>query len=521
MALILEHEGDVIGSLRLVDSAAASHEGFTLWRDHLIEGAIERDGSHYIDGVGFRDLHPEEQKIDVVLWVGESEDAAVQINEPNDPTKEHGLAAIARDAEGRRFIVRQAWLKKNNVSPAVRDEDFAKLTGLPTADVRRGEAKADRQWHVVTRLDGAPAAAIHSATAAFVERCWSARLTSAGIATLKEPIKSAYAEAALHYLLEEARSSGFRFVFRKSKNVRGVEFQDATARNLYSFTTNQGHLLFFLRSPAQKRASRLWDDAVARYGPQEPNERGEYRITLRTQAHAAEMIAWLQSVGAWHDIISPVGTSPRLPADTFKTVTAAHLLAAARRLADGFADHPFGPSSDYDVLFEDKRLPPKALFGLAASEALGRRIGPGQFTGGTGTSCFRIIAAAGYPIVAKHEPPPAEPGLSDDDRQWAEGHKRLVTHLKRERGHGLSAAKRAQFRAEHGHLLCERCDLNPVEHFGGVDGEACIEVHHDRIAVSDMKPGHRTELEDLKCLCANCHRVVHRELKRAALAASS
>jgi len=508
-----------IGVLRLEDNAAASHEGFDMWRQVLGDGATMRSGYQYIGDIGFRDLHPEEDKIDIALWVGDSEDAVVQINEPNDPKTENGLAAIARDGEGRRYVVRQAWLKKNNVSPAIRDEEFAKLTRLSPADVRRGKAKAGRQWHVVTRLDGVSEASILSATAAFVEQCWSGRLAAAGIATLLEAISSSSTEAALHYLLDEARSAGFRFVFRKSKDVRGVEFQDATGRNLYSFTANRGHLLFYLRAPAQKRATGLWAAAVARYGRQKPNSQGEYRIPVSTRAAAEGLIAWLQSIGAWHDIISVVGASPRLSAETLKAVSAAHLLAAARRLADGFADHPFGPSSDYDVVFEDKRLPPKALFGLAASEALGREIRSEHFSGGIGTLCFRIIAAAGYPIVAKGEQPPAEPGLSDDDRLWTEGNKKLVKHLKRERGHGLSAAKRAQFRAQHGRLFCERCEMDPVEHFGGVDGEACIEVHHDKVAVSDMQTGHRTALEDLKCLCANCHRVVHRELKQAAVAA--
>jgi len=34
-----------------------------------------------------------------------------------------------------------------------------------------------------------------------------------------------------------------------------------------------------------------------------------------------------------------------------------------------------------------------------------------------------------------------------------------------------------------------------------------------------MPPGYKTKLEDLQCLCANCHRVVHHELRIAAKAA--
>lgn len=108
--------------------------------------------------------------------------------------------------------------------------------------------------------------------------------------------------------------------------------------------------------------------------------------------------------------------------------------------------------------------------------------------------------------------------LSDEDREWAEGNKKLVTHLRRERHPGLASKKRAQFLADHGFLFCERCKLEPRKHFESEDGDACIEVHHSDTMVSQMQSGHLTKLEDLQCLCANCHRYVHRILKREAKA---
>jgi hypothetical protein len=100
-----------------------------------------------------------------------------------------------------------------------------------------------------------------------------------------------------------------------------------------------------------------------------------------------------------------------------------------------------------------------------------------------------------------------------DDEEWSEGKLALVTHLRRERAQGLSAAKKADVLATTGKLLCERCGFDPVEQYGDDVGEACIEVHHHMVRVADMKDGHVTRLADLQCLCANCHRVVHRELK--------
>jgi hypothetical protein len=62
----------------------------------------------------------------------------------------------------------------------------------------------------------------------------------------------------------------------------------------------------------------------------------------------------------------------RLPASELARVSAEHLFIAVQRLVGGFADHDFGNSTHYDVLLDDgSRLAPKAVFGLAASQALG------------------------------------------------------------------------------------------------------------------------------------------------------
>lgn len=103
--------------------------------------------------------------------------------------------------------------------------------------------------------------------------------------------------------------------------------------------------------------------------------------------------------------------------------------------------------------------------------------------------------------------------LSSSDLRWAEGEVRLVSHLIRERASGLSEAKKAAFVQEHGKLFCENCSMDPVETYGDALAKACIEVHHSALAVSEMTTDHVTILEDLQCLCANCHRLVHAKLK--------
>lgn len=177
--------------------------------------------------------------------------------------------------------------------------------------------------------------------------------------------------------------------------------------------------------------------------------------------------------------------------------------------------HRFGPSTDYDVLLDTgERLPPKALFGLAATRALAFPVLPGHFTAGIGSPCFRALEGAGYKIVVKDAPAPQVPSEAEDP-EWSEGSATLRSHMKKERASGLAAAKRAEFKRIHGKLFCELCKMEPVAVYGDDSGEAAIEVHHAEVQLQEMSPGHRTRLADLQCLCASCHRVVHRRLRLA------
>lgn len=207
--------------------------------------------------------------------------------------------------------------------------------------------------------------------------------------------------------------------------------------------------------------------------------------------------------------------SQRLPNSELRKVTAEHVWRALNALRTPEFAHVYGPSTDFDAATNlGERFPPKAVFGLAATEALGFQVLPANFSSGRGHVAFEILEAAGLMIVSKGEAVPTAGLIPDEeDRLWAEGRKLLVEHLRGERASGLSQAKRSQFRRIHGRLYCEKCGMDPVKAYGGAEGEACIEVHHRATQVSAMLSGHATSLDDLQCLCANCHRVEHRRLK--------
>lgn len=238
------------------------------------------------------------------------------------------------------------------------------------------------------------------------------------------------------------------------------------------------------------------------------------RLKLPEGATKVDLVSLLRAVPARADSRS----AARLPATDLAKVTAEHIDRAIRRLLDDPHSHAFGESTDYDVVLEDGvRLPPKAVFGIAASEALGFPVEPKHFTAGVDSPCFRSIEAAGWIIRPKGEAVESLETTPVKDQEWSEGTPRLRQHLARERASGLREAKKAEFRRVHGgKLFCERCQEDLVEKYGTVHAEACIEVHHKSTHVAAMEAGHRSRLEDLECLCANCHRLEHRLLRALA-----
>jgi 5-methylcytosine-specific restriction protein A len=79
--------------------------------------------------------------------------------------------------------------------------------------------------------------------------------------------------------------------------------------------------------------------------------------------------------------------------------------------------------------------------------------------------------------------------------------------LARERDPKLRALKIAQVRRRGHSLRCEVCDFDFARAYGDL-GEGYIEVHHvTPLYVSGTR---ETRLDDLACLCANCHRMCHR-----------
>lgn len=83
------------------------------------------------------------------------------------------------------------------------------------------------------------------------------------------------------------------------------------------------------------------------------------------------------------------------------------------------------------------------------------------------------------------------------------------THITRERNSQVITFAKEKFKEKNGRLYCQICGFDFEKTYGKI-GENFIEGHHT-IAVSEMKPGHKTRIEDIAMLCSNCHKMVHKK----------
>jgi len=234
------------------------------------------------------------------------------------------------------------------------------------------------------------------------------------------------------------------------------------------------------------------------------------------QARENEVRSWAkrwEDVGSSH-ITNDQFRSDRFPAAKLELATEEFIWLSLQLFVSGEARHGFGESTDYDLIYESKRFPPKAVFGVALSLALNNEpVEPRNFSGGQDSVCFRLLRNAGYMIIPKGEIIPVELDEDINESEWIEGSKVLRSHFVKERKRGASKAKKAQNRREFGTLTCEICKCKPVEEYGTELAESCIEVHHANVQVNEMADNHKTRLKDLMCLCANCHRLEHKKLR--------
>ena len=124
-------------------------------------------------------------------------------------------------------------------------------------------------------------------------------------------------------------------------------------------------------------------------------------------------------------------------------ITRSDVLSAIKDFESGDIPHSFGPSRDYDLVFDGRLYPPKAIAGLAARRLLGRVPSPDEFSSGVGNSAFRALGRTGFMIVSKGEAPLIEP-VEAPSRAAREAAELEMDRLGGGQGFGHSAATRRE-----------------------------------------------------------------------------
>ncbi|WP_312212534.1 HNH endonuclease [Pseudescherichia sp.] len=185
-------------------------------------------------------------------------------------------------------------------------------------------------------------------------------------------------------------------------------------------------------------------------------------------------------------------------------------ILAAAHAYDAGVDHAFADSRDYDVIINDRRYPPKAIVGIAASTLTGLTFMPADFSGGIKSKCVRLLTDQGFQIVNKSEPiEPLEPSLFPDEIQqeatYIEGAAVQVTVNRYERDR-----KARQAALDWHGYQCKVCGLDMTKVYGEI-AKGFIHVHH-LIPFSEIKANYQVDPKtDLIPVCPNCHAMLHRQ----------
>ena len=174
----------------------------------------------------------------------------------------------------------------------------------------------------------------------------------------------------------------------------------------------------------------------------------------------------------------------------------------------------YSHSTTYDLVVNDKRYPPKAIFGLALSELINKDVLSSHFCGGDGSPCFITLERLGFPIILKND------DGDDEDYQTAisirkpaklpKGAIPLPNQGKKTRNNkwnrNPSIAKNA---IENTDYKCE-IDNSHLTFISRKTNHNYVEAHH--LIPMEQQSEFKVSIdvpENILSLCPNCHKQFH------------
>lgn len=121
--------------------------------------------------------------------------------------------------------------------------------------------------------------------------------------------------------------------------------------------------------------------------------------------------------------------------------------------------------------------------------------------------CHEAAEAIRQAIEALDEDNAEVPEFDEGFIEAEEGRAVTRLHVRRERNRKIVQRKKQSVLKRVGQLVCEACGFEFKAVYGD-RGDGFIECHHVK-PVSELKAGERTKLQDLRIVCANCHRMIH------------
>jgi hypothetical protein len=67
-----------------------------------------------------------------------------------------------------------------------------------------------------------------------------------------------------------------------------------------------------------------------------------------------------------------------------------------------FSEHGFAPTTTYDLVWDQRRYPPKAILGTAYELATGEQLAAGDFEGGK-TGAVKVLGGLGFSVQPRDQ----------------------------------------------------------------------------------------------------------------------